>query len=320
MKMNPAGVTAQIPRKTVATTEWPADGLMRRILFKKPGARPQDLDINLQDEAIRKLIGCTFETREFLGIAEPANAILICAHQETARALGYSEHIWLSTGSIAGPVIVTKLRDDHGDQYENLTNEDIANWTSRLLEFEERKEAHVHRSVTELEEKQLRREHYLTQAAITDDDFTAVMRMQAEIEQRLRERVQAKLRLTDRRLRKAEFNVPQLLVIGSALGAVPEQCCEIIEALATIRNNFAHNPGYFPGPAEIATLKRKAPECRPFTDLSFIETFVFSDRKDEGFAFSKETVALRVLYFAIILALDDEGIWKEELEATTAHL
>jgi hypothetical protein len=284
--------------------------MARRVLLKRPGEKPEPISVKLQDESIRKLIGCTFETREYLGVGERANATIICAHQDTARALKFTEHIWLPTGYIAGPVIVTQTKNG---QYVDLTDDEISIWTSRLLEFEERKDEYAHQIVTKLEEKQQRRSYYLNKAIIADDDFAAILRMQAEIEQQLRDLVASQLPV-GAHLRRARFDVSQLLAIGAALKVIPERYLKIINALAEVRNKLVHEPGYFPAPEDVTRLRRLAPQCRPFTDTHFIETFIFSDRADEGFSFSQESIDLRLLYYVVILVLDPEGGWLAEVD------
>jgi hypothetical protein len=224
---------------------------------------------------------------------------IICAQQDTARALGFTEHLWLPTGAIAGPIIVTKLLKG---AYASLGERDISLLKVRLGEFDITGE-HVHRIVTDIEEQQARRGYSVDRALNTEDDLTAVLRMHAEIEQLLWERILPRLTFAHQ-LRKERFAVSQLSRLAAALDVIPQDMVELISGLAEIRNDFAHKPGYVPAARAVDKLTRLAPETKPFTDLSFIETFMFHDRSDNGAGFSNEAVQLRVLFYVVILRLD----------------
>ena len=103
---------------------------MRRVLYKLPGKTAEERWISMRDEAIRELIGCTYETRlEWTDDGWGPTAI-ISANQHTASALRYPENAWFYTGTIRGPLILINRLST--GQYFDLTDDDIARWRIKL--------------------------------------------------------------------------------------------------------------------------------------------------------------------------------------------
>jgi len=280
---------------------WRSELRLRRVLVKLPGSEPKERRIATRDSAIRSVIGCTFETRAEWTDAGWGEITLLCANQETAQALGYPKHIWFHTGTIAGPVIVIK-RLANG-QYLDLTDEDVIRWTTKLREFEEVCEGYVHRAITHEEERAHRRQHSLGFALSHDDDLTAVLRLQLEIERRVRERILCKMSRPEWLGRSLRLELPQALAIAAGFEAIPHELVELITNLGVVRNSFAHEPGYTVTPPDIDRLKK-------FADDSGLDDtrWAFDQAVDETVHMSQESRDLRMIYNRVIVELDDEVI------------
>lgn len=274
-----------------------------------PGCEPEVRPISVRESAVRELIGCTFETRAVWTDNGWGDAVIICADQMTARALNYPDHIWFPTGTIAGPVIVinkpvVEMNGRLQGQYRDLSDEDIEQWRVKLAEFEtELGNAYAHRSVTTAEEKEQRRRHRRELSLEQMDDLSAVLGFQVEIEQRVRERILAKLPYPDRLSRKIRLELPQALAIAAALDAIPHQLVRLIHGLGDLRNNFAHVPGYIATPGDVERLKVMA------ENVGLEDTrWAFDQMVDETVGMSEESRDLRMIYNRVLVELDDDVI------------
>lgn len=292
--------------------------LARRVLWKLPGTEAVERRISTREPEIRKLIGCTFETRAFWTEDGWSQTVLLCAHQATARALGFPEHIWIPTGVILGPIVA--INRNWKGEYLDLSDADIDQWQVRLQEFEiALNTEYAHQAIAADDEKARRREHSGFLAVEQDDDLTAVLRMHVEIEQRVRERTLERLPYPDRLGRRMRLELPEALAVAGALDAIPLQLVKLIESLGQIRNRFAHEPGYIATPDDVNRLKKLA-EAAGLEDTRW----AFDQRVLETVHMSEESRDLRMVFDRVILELDkdvqDERRAEEAVKPVTERI
>ena len=169
--------------------------------------------------------------------------------------------------------------------------------------------------MTNQAEIQERRNHSVSEAMAQNDDFAAVLRLQAEIEQRVRERMLKKLAHPERLGKSLRFDLRQAVGIAAALDAIPPEYVKLITALGEIRNRFAHEPGFVLGPEGVRRLKETA-ESSGLDDTRW----AFDQTVDETVHMSEEGRDLRMIYSHLISWLDDEFVsykdgWPERGDA-----
>ncbi|HET6276020.1 MAG TPA: hypothetical protein VFE16_08850 [Candidatus Cybelea sp.] len=141
----------------------------------------------------------------------------------------------------------------------DLTDDDVSRWLIKLQEFQEPIDADFQRNVfAPADEKKGRREHSINAALAQGDDFTAVLRLQVEVEQRVRDRMRMKLAFPERLGKSVRLELRQTVAIAAALDAIPQEYVKLINALGEIRNHFAHDPGFAVRPGDIRRLKETA--------------------------------------------------------------
>lgn len=273
---------------------------MRRVLWKLPGAKAVERRIATTDEALRELIGCTYETRALWTEEGWGDTVILCAHQPTALALRLPAHIWIPTGTIAGPVIV--INRNYKGQYYHLSDDDIDRWHARLLEFEHAlADEYRHIALTPEQELARRREYSSWHAVEHDDDLTAVLKLQVEIERALRERILELMPFPERFGPSVRLELSQSVALAAAMDAIQVELVKLIETLGRVRNKFAHEPGYVATPQDVARLK-KLSEAAGFEDTRW----ALDQTVLETVHMSEESRDLWMVFSRIISELDAE--------------
>ena len=286
---------------------------MSAIIVKDPGSAPEKQDSSTKDDALRKLIGCSFETIE-LRRDMPVDGqyvldedlIMIYAHQETARAAGWTSHILLHGVPIRGRVAILRRRPNSNNGFLPLTDADSKYAFAFLEERDVRAPVMTSPApiLTVSDEVDLRRAGY---SIVEDapDDLSAVLRAMAELEQRFRDMLRGVapspeyLSQNDARL---EYS--QLLSLVAAFNLIPHAYIKFAKRLGALRNDFAHKPGFSVGRPELEAIRATLPpengDC-DFVPFAMQETWDYESR-----SVSVESRTLRTFFMIALIRLTVE--------------